>query len=49
MHCFAFDIETVPDIDAGRRIWGLDGLSDEDVVTVGNYELKDGMSVREGS
>ena len=31
MHCFAFDIETVPDIDLGRRLWDLDGLSDKDV------------------
>lgn len=31
MHCFAFDIETVPDTDLGRRIWDLDGLSDKDV------------------
>ena len=27
----AFDIETVPDTDGGRRLHGLDGLSDEDV------------------
>ena len=26
-----FDIETVPDLEAGRRIHGLEGLSDEDV------------------
>lgn len=32
MHCFAFDIETVPDVELGRRIWGLDdSLSDKDV------------------
>ncbi len=31
MHCFAFDIETVPDVDLGRRLWELDGLSDKDV------------------
>ncbi len=32
MHCFAFDIETVPDTDFGRQIWELDeSLSDEDV------------------
>ena len=31
MHCFAFDIETVPDVDLGRRLWDLDGLSDKDV------------------
>lgn len=31
MHCFVYDIETVPDVDAGRRLWGLDGLEDADV------------------
>jgi predicted PolB exonuclease-like 3'-5' exonuclease len=33
MHCFSFDIETVPDVEFGRRFWDLDGLSDEDVGT----------------
>lgn len=33
MHCFAFDIETIPDVEFGRRMWNLDGLSDEDVGT----------------
>jgi hypothetical protein len=33
MHCFSFDIETVPDVEFGRRMWQLDGLSDEDVAT----------------
>jgi len=33
MHCFSFDIETIPDIEFGRRMWSLDGLSDEDVGT----------------
>ena len=28
---FAFDIETVPDVEFGRRLHGLDGLSDEQV------------------
>jgi len=28
----AFDIETVPDVEAGRLIYGLDGLSDDDVI-----------------
>ncbi len=27
---FVFDIETIPDVDSGRRIFGLDGLSDAD-------------------
>ena len=31
MHCFSFDIETVPDTEFGRRMWNLDGLSDVDV------------------
>ena len=31
MNVFVFDIETVPDTDAGRRLYGLNGLSDEDV------------------
>jgi len=33
MHCFSFDIETIPDVEFGRRMWGLDELSDEDVAT----------------
>ena len=33
MHCFSFDIETIPDVELGRRIWQLDGLSDEDVAS----------------
>jgi predicted PolB exonuclease-like 3'-5' exonuclease len=31
MHCFSFDIETVPDVEFGRRFWGLDGLPDDEV------------------
>ncbi|MEM7503309.1 MAG: 3'-5' exonuclease [Pseudomonadota bacterium] len=31
MHCFAFDIETVPDVEFGRQLWELEGLSDKDV------------------
>lgn len=32
MHCFAFDIETVPDVDLGRKLWDLDAdLADKDV------------------
>jgi predicted PolB exonuclease-like 3'-5' exonuclease len=31
MHCFSFDIETVPDVEFGRRFWDLDGLPDDDV------------------
>lgn len=33
MHCFSFDIETIPDVDFGRRMWDLGGLSDEEVAT----------------
>ncbi len=33
MHCFSFDIETIPDVEFGRTLLGLEGLSDEDVVT----------------
>jgi predicted PolB exonuclease-like 3'-5' exonuclease len=33
MHCFSFDIETIPDVDFGRRYMDLDGLSDEDIAT----------------
>lgn len=31
MLCFSFDIETVPDVETGRRLYGLDGLPDADV------------------
>jgi len=31
MHVFAFDIETVPDVEFGRRLYGLEGLSDKQV------------------
>lgn len=30
MTILAFDIETIPDVEAGRRLYGLEGLSDED-------------------
>jgi len=33
MHCFSFDIETIPDVEFGRRMWGLEGLPDKDVAT----------------
>ena len=33
MHCFSFDIETIPDVEFGRRMYGLEDLSDEDVGT----------------
>ncbi len=31
MTTLAFDIETVPDVALGRRLYGLDGIGDEDV------------------
>jgi hypothetical protein len=31
MTTLAFDIETVPDVDLGRRLYGLEGIPDEDV------------------
>lgn len=33
MNCFSFDIETVPDVEFGRRFWDLEGLPDGDVAT----------------
>ena len=33
MHCFSFDIETVPDVEFGRRFYDLDGLPDDEVAT----------------
>ena len=33
MKVFVFDIETIPDVDGGRRLYGLDGLSDKDVAS----------------
>ena len=34
MQCFSFDIETIPDVEFGRRLWELGDLSDEDVANV---------------
>jgi predicted PolB exonuclease-like 3'-5' exonuclease len=31
VNVFVFDIETIPDIEGGRRLYGLDGLADADV------------------
>lgn len=33
MNVFVFDIETIPDVDGGRRLYGLDNLSDKDVAS----------------
>ncbi len=34
MNVLVFDIETVPDVETGRRLYELEGLSDEDVTKV---------------
>ncbi len=34
MNVLTFDIETIPDVEAGRRLHGLDALSDKDVARV---------------
>ena len=31
MHCFAFDIETVPDVESGRRLLDMGDVADSDV------------------
>jgi len=33
VHCFSFDIETVPDVEFGRRMWDLGDISDESVAS----------------
>lgn len=33
MNVFVFDIETIPDIASGKRLFNLDGLPDQDVIT----------------
>lgn len=39
MNVFVFDIETVPDVEAGRRLHALEGLNDKDVAEV-MYHLR---------
>jgi len=34
MTTVVFDIETIPDIEGGKRLYGLEGLSDKDVASV---------------
>jgi predicted PolB exonuclease-like 3'-5' exonuclease len=34
MNILAFDIETIPDIETGRHLYGLEGLNDKDVANV---------------
>ena len=38
MHCFSFDIETIPDVEFGRRMWDLGDISDEDVATAMSFK-----------
>ncbi|MGI9203004.1 MAG: 3'-5' exonuclease [Woeseiaceae bacterium] len=38
MHCFSFDIETIPDVDFGRKMWQLDDLPDKDVATAMTFK-----------
>jgi predicted PolB exonuclease-like 3'-5' exonuclease len=33
VNIFVFDIETIPDVEGGRRLYGLDGLSDKDAAS----------------
>ena len=49
MNCLVFAIRTVPDIEGGRRLYGLEGIADEDVVTAMStlrYQQTDGHSDR---
>ena len=34
MNLFVFDIETIPDVDAGRRLYDLEGLDDREVAEI---------------
>lgn len=34
MHCLVFDIETIPDLELGRRLYGLDGVEDNQVAHI---------------
>ena len=38
MHCLTFDIETIPDVEAGRQLLDLDGLPDKDVATAMTFK-----------
>ncbi len=38
MHCFSFDIETVPDVEFGRALLGMDGIDDKDVATAMTFK-----------
>lgn len=34
MHCLVFDIETIPDVELGRRLYDLDGIEDAQVAQI---------------
>ena len=34
MHCLVFDIETIPDVELGRRLHGLEDLADDQVAQI---------------
>ncbi len=34
MNIFVFDIETIPDVEGGRRLYNLEGLSDQEVANI---------------
>ena len=47
MSCLVFAIRTVPDIDGGRRLYGLEGIADDDVATAMStlrYQHTDGLT-----
>ena len=47
MNILVFDIETIPDIDSGKKIFNLDDLSEENVVQVmqnHRYQQSDGKT-----
>ena len=40
MNTLAFDIETIPDVDFGRRLYDADGLDDADVARIMRFKQK---------
>ncbi len=38
MNCFSFDIESIPDVEFGRRMWNLDDVSDKNVATAMTFK-----------
>ena len=41
MNVLVFDIETIPDIDLGRQLYDLDGLSDKDIARIMFQKLRE--------